>query len=1326
MFNFLKSGKKNKEKEKNEEKKKAEAEIILKKIIAIKEDILLNKKPTLADFNNLIKEQDKLRDYGSYLHDYNIKNKEQNSEVNDLLIEVVPFENLFLEYTRNIYSDGVKDVNPDQLELDNVKTKKPLYEQIYFYETRYNDDTSYKYKLELDDAIKRENEELEKMDDNGKKIYGEERQKFIEKKKTEYGEELEKLNLEKNLEIEKFTSEEDKKIIKDIESKPLYEQIKLYNDHTILIPGHQAQDQAEVSTPNTYSNRFDSLISIAKKMEQNLINVHLYDANNKEYNKEYINKKKLFQEKEKQEKEAQEKQEKEEKEKEEQEKEALIEKKKNKESPDELYNNNNIKTGKKSLEEDGMFLQKEITRDMSPEEAQKIGKENYEKRIKEKEKNLNTCKEKFKSTFSTYQKNQLVLFNLFDSIKDELNTTLKNQFENLNIVQEKINECHKSIEGKIDIIQCGSLLSKLNGLLPDFDKSLNQFNKDVYNYIGNTFAKQLKILELYAKELDDIVAANPDPTEFLKVVGADYNTIEINIYKSRSIIDNKFRKFEDFIKKSATDPAFSKLIEIFTKTEIVLKSSGHPPPPITPSSGNTVPPGTTPPPSGTALSFENTCIYNPKNPRNIYHIIPETKKEDFKNISTGNVKDKDKSSLGVSGYNKIIFTDDTSLKTQLNELFTKISNCDENILIFCSSLDVDISKYMNSVLENINKSLFNVTIIHETNDSDRLINMIYDESNNPLTRKITNVFPQGVTLNLHKIITEKIGDFYSNKTYSINLPISGEKNDVTYEKTDKAATVKGQKGGEYISKVDNLEISGGGIPGNIFVQLRDTSLPKPVNDLKELWWYKWYNNVPPCASGRLMQISGTCWFNAGLNIVLLSPTLSKFLIMQLYKLDQETQERFMKDDNFNRCFNLENPDATYSIKDMLYLLVYHILIKNKRISYDKGNIAQIMAARIGDLYKDRQKNNPKDPKKIKKPFTQEEINKKVKEDFYKIDDNMKDAESGDPGNGMKILLESIIPDDFATHLSGDELITGNNPLKRDTKKIDISRDQFAGEEVMKEPPNILLIDSGTEDKFKNVPRTINITVEGITEEYILEAATLGVDGVHAIAGLMCNDIPYIYDSNNVIATSDWTDDKYTEYIKAVKEQGITTYAKDVNSMKGLSTVLYIKSSFKKYVEAYNLAPPKVNAAAPIETPLVTPTKVNTTPPATEPPPTENAPPPEAEQATPGTEQPPNAAPPKVNAAPPGAKPPPNAAPPGAKPPPNAAPPGAKPPPAENAAQTPTPPATASQTPPITKVPPIQPGIAPPLPETGTELKASGGGHQKRKYTRKVKTQNTTS
>jgi len=280
--------------EKPEEKREAEAKIILEKIINIKNEIFLKNDATLGDFKNLIKEQNELRNYGPYLQNYNRenRNKEENLKVNDLLIAVVSFEDLFLEYTSHIYtsygsgqgSEYSSEVNPDELELDNVKKKKPLYEQIYFYKTRYNDDTSYKYEFELHDAIKKETEKLKEMNGDGKK-YENERKEFIKKKKTEYENERKKLNNENELEIKKFTSEEDKKIIREIKDRPLYEQIKLYNDHIILNP----EDQ-------TYSNRFDNLINIAKKMEQNLINVQLYDDNNP--NEKYINDKKIFQEEE--------------------------------------------------------------------------------------------------------------------------------------------------------------------------------------------------------------------------------------------------------------------------------------------------------------------------------------------------------------------------------------------------------------------------------------------------------------------------------------------------------------------------------------------------------------------------------------------------------------------------------------------------------------------------------------------------------------------------------------------------------------------------------------------------------------------------------------------------------------------------------------------------------------------------------------------------------------------------------------------------------------------------------------------------------------------
>jgi len=178
--------------------------------------------------------------------------------------------------------------------------------------------------------------------------------------------------------------------------------------------------------------------------------------------------------------------------------------------------------------------------------------------------------------------------------------------------------------------------------------------------------------------------------------------------------------------------------------------------------------------------------------------------------------------------------------------------------------------------------------------------------------------------------------------------------------------------------------------------------------------------------------------------------------------------------------------------------------------------------------------------------------------------NSKDAEGGDASINIRILLESIIPYDFTEFLCPDTF-----KLESSTESFILpSIKVYSSQEDIKELPNILQIHNGKLVTFTTVPKKVMITLNEKTEEYELEASTLGVDGIHAISGLICNDIQYIYDSNNVIAVTDWSDNKYDEYLNAVKEQHITNYAQTKDSMKGMSAVIYIKSSFKKEVEDY--------------------------------------------------------------------------------------------------------------------------------------------------------------
>jgi hypothetical protein len=76
--------------------------------------------------------------------------------------------------------------------------------------------------------------------------------------------------------------------------------------------------------------------------------------------------------------------------------------------------------------------------------------------------------------------------------------------------------------------------------------------------------------------------------------------------------------------------------------------------------------------------------------------------------------------------------------------------------------------------------------------------------------------------------------------------------------------------------------------------------------------------------------------------------------------------------------------------------------------------------------------------------------------------------------------------------------------------------------------------------------------------YHLEAAGINSKG-HAIIGLHCNGIPYMYDSNNIIAQSNWPDIDFSGYFEKVMEID-NKPIQPFNYMVNFSFVLYCKRS----------------------------------------------------------------------------------------------------------------------------------------------------------------------
>jgi hypothetical protein len=341
--------------------------------------------------------------------------------------------------------------------------------------------------------------------------------------------------------------------------------------------------------------------------------------------------------------------------------------------------------------------------------------------------------------------------------------------------------------------------------------------------------------------------------------------------------------------------------------------------------------------------------------------------------------------------------------------------------------------------------------------------------------------------------------------------------------------------------------------GTFFFQIRNTFPPSNENAIEDWWWYRWYYAVPPCASGRLIQMTGTCWFNSALNTILLSSNIANILKIYWKCLGDNEQEKYKID--IQTC--LREPP---SIKIMLFVIVYNILIKNTKMSINKGNLLEGFAARVAT-------------------FSKEIGRIDLGLDNSSVIKSLKISEGSDPGEAIQFLLKAIIPscfEHFSTKQSFEHFSIEQN--------FDISLPEFSGR-VLKSTilklPNIILIHKikdkdkeNTQDTkyFKKLPLNLNIKFNDNIEKYSLESGIINVKGGpgHAIAALLCNDEKYIYDSNNIIAISDWTNNDFKGYFKALKDREIETGAKMIygqndEDIKGVNNVLYIKESFKNKI-----------------------------------------------------------------------------------------------------------------------------------------------------------------
>jgi hypothetical protein len=559
------------------------------------------------------------------------------------------------------------------------------------------------------------------------------------------------------------------------------------------------------------------------------------------------------------------------------------------------------------------------------------------------------------------------------------------------------------------------------------------------------------------------------------------------------------------------------------------------------------------------MEIENACVMNPVRPRKIYHIVPA------------------KQTIVVPAIASLVYEqwiDDADLISKMTKMLEESErSCGEDtVLVVASSRgaaspEAAVAKKLNEALDAFyateHKRLLQVNIIHETDDTRNFVFIPIAQDKKQALRKVTNIIPSGESVTY---FSDKVYDRVSSQktqlvtfdpavnTYNetvfpngfqiirgeklktfggggpkrqrvapaacLNAMFDGGAPDPTLSRSlclksrrnmARVADIRGRKGKQKIAS-----LVGGG-ERTAFLRLMATGQPAPEKDgvhLESLWWYRWFFSVPPCANGRLVQLSGTCWFNAALNIVLLSPMLSVVIhgiVDEFFKSNSKDAKRLEKW-SLESCFNPKKPPT---IREMLFVIVNHVFRRGERFRSTDENKMLPFAGRVKNAYR----NNAFGFNAAVGKFDASNWTKRGELDSESYGDG------GFTWQGIDAMLRSVFPGkdvqlmqlfnndfkDVVAHVKGYARMNGGHM------------------------PKIIVMNCSQGGIKEDAPMTIKVN----DRTYTLDGAAItgysyGGEQGHAVAGLICNKVPYIYDSNNFVAVADWPHRDTSNYMARLR------------------------------------------------------------------------------------------------------------------------------------------------------------------------------------------------
>jgi hypothetical protein len=374
------------------------------------------------------------------------------------------------------------------------------------------------------------------------------------------------------------------------------------------------------------------------------------------------------------------------------------------------------------------------------------------------------------------------------------------------------------------------------------------------------------------------------------------------------------------------------------------------------------------------------------------------------------------------------------------------------------------------------------------------------------------------------------------------------------------------------------------------------------------------------------QYTGSCWFNSTLNAIILTKKIASLLKNKWNNLDTFTKNKL------NISYEQINSNQL-NLNEIILVIVNNLLIKKQKASSNVDFTTKMASILYSNYNPTQTYTSGGDPERaifplLKSLFNTNEYNiidlagfdyynnyvnlynEKVDDSFikkYENKSNIGDLSKKLIDTKINIYLNKKKRDDYKIKLNQNfnnipvynetmtilnQLIKENNKLINDQNTIFNNVENIINNKLDSYYNSInnkkdIVFDSETEQFFINtfdntkMPNIIAIVhfkkdfnkacskITIMNTVYNLEACIFGPYPGHAIAGLNCNNIEYVYDSNNIIAYDNWSDgniDNYAKQNKNAQFNGILTLIYIKNDLTGGATDYY--SKYMKYKTKY--------------------------------------------------------------------------------------------------------------------------------------------------------------